>query len=524
MPPVPGVKTTVVPPREPEDPPVDGATTGVVETPPVFAEAPPRHWQLQPTNVTSAKATHSARDFKKGVRFMAIRWHEDRWEGKPVVPLAPSVPFATRSCLAARAPGAFSFFEAQIAGQNDANFTVSAPFAMASALQFRPLAMTSNVLKRACLFGLLSALVLASVPARSTESKGASTAAAGRLTVVGVDREPPPRAKPGEAELAQLRKSIEESPKLRKPRFDLVHTLVRAGRFEEARTEANSWREHDAYSLVAVRQLGDIESSLGETARARRTYSAIVELLPKDVEARRALATILKQAGDYEGARSQLLEALELRADDRRTTFELGDVEQHMGLDSEARARFEATSNAADASESLRYPAKQRLSQIYASLRRSAVSGGDSSGAEALAKSIQALGIHGGTENDIKVYLSWDTDRTDIDLWVTTPDHEKVFYSHKQGAHGEALHDDVTNGYGPESFTAHDAQAGEYLVQVNFFGAHGAFKEARGEVIVILNEGSANETRQVFPYRIFDEKDTVTVAKVRVNPSTGASR
>lgn len=336
------------------------------------------------------------------------------------------------------------------------------------------------------------------------------------MSLAVVDREPPLRARPSEADLAALRKVLAESPKLRKPRFDLVHALVRGGRLEEAHREAIEWRLHDAYSLVAVRQLGDIESALGDATRARRTYSAIVELLPKEVEARRALATILKQAGDFAGARSQLRAALELRGEDRRTTFELGDVEQRLGLQSEAKAHFEETASAPDVSEALRYPAKQRLSQIYAAERRTALAAGDRARAAELEKTIEGLGVHGGSENDLKVFLSWDTDRTDIDLWVTTPDGEKVFYSHQNGNHGEALFDDVTTGYGPESFTAHDAQPGDYTVQVNFFGARGAFKEARGEVIIVLNEGRAGETRQVLPYRIFDEGDTVTVGRVHV--------
>ena len=35
--------------------------------------------------------------------------------------------------------------------------------------------------------------------------------------------------------------------------------------------------------------------------------------------------------------------------------------------------------------------------------------------------------------NDVKVYLTWDTDRSDVDLWVLNPGGEKIFYSHKQG-------------------------------------------------------------------------------------------
>jgi hypothetical protein len=280
-----------------------------------------------------------------------------------------------------------------------------------------------------------------------------------------------------------------------------------------AHEAAESWRSHDAYNLVVVRLLGDIETEQGDTARARRTYSAIVELLPRDVQARRALATVLKQGGDLEGAREQLVSALRITKD-WPTELELADVEHRLGAP-DALARFRRISEAAEVSESLRYPARQRLAQILARQRREAVARGDAAHASELGRELDSLDLHGGVENDIKVFLSWDTDRTDVDLWVTTPSGQKVFYGAKSGAHGERLFDDVTTGYGPESFTAHAAAPGAYTVTVDYFGARpGAFKEARGEVLVILNEGRPNETRRAFPYRVFEEKDRVTVARI----------
>jgi uncharacterized protein YfaP (DUF2135 family) len=75
----------------------------------------------------------------------------------------------------------------------------------------------------------------------------------------------------------------------------------------------------------------------------------------------------------------------------------------------------------------------------------------------------------------------------------------------------------VTTGYGPESFTAANAAKGEYVVQVNYFGrGRSNFSEARGEVVVVLDEGKATETKHVLPYRLFDEKQTVTVARISV--------
>src|SRR6185369_16932370 len=120
---------------------------------------------------------------------------------------------------------------------------------------------------------------------------------------------------------------------------------------------------------------------------------------------------------------------------------------------------------------SVRYPARQRLAQMAAHERVEAAARNDALAVADLDHRIQALQIHGGVENDIKVFLSWDTDRSDIDLWVTTPSGETVKYDHRGAAGGEELFDDVTTGYGPESFTAHAANPGTYTVSVDYFGA-----------------------------------------------------
>ena len=139
------------------------------------------------------------------------------------------------------------------------------------------------------------------------------------------------------------------------------------------------------------------------------------------------------------------------------------------------------------------------------------------SDAASLAERIRSLGVRGGAGGDIKVFLSWDTDRTDVDLWVTNPAGEKISYNHKRGRFGGSLYDDVTTGYGPESFSARNARKGAYTVTVHFYGtSRRTFAEARGEVIVVLSEGTASEERHVLPYRLFKVGQKVTVARVRV--------
>lgn len=50
----------------------------------------------------------------------------------------------------------------------------------------------------------------------------------------------------------------------------------------------------------------------------------------------------------------------------------------------------------------------------------------------------------------LRVVLSWDTDMTDLDLHVVSPDGQHVFYGHRVANNGGALDVHVTGGYGPK--------------------------------------------------------------------------
>ena len=75
---------------------------------------------------------------------------------------------------------------------------------------------------------------------------------------------------------------------------------------------------------------------------------------------------------------------------------------------------------------------------------------------------------------DLRVVLSWDSDNTDIDLWVTDPNGEKTYYASPHSYQGGWLSHDCTQGYGPEEFILRHAKPGTYTVEANFFGDHSA--------------------------------------------------
>lgn len=71
---------------------------------------------------------------------------------------------------------------------------------------------------------------------------------------------------------------------------------------------------------------------------------------------------------------------------------------------------------------------------------------------------------------DLRVVLTWDADNSDLDLWVTDPNDEKAYYSHKLTYQGGRMSDDFTGGYGPEEFSLRVAKKGRYKVEVHYYG------------------------------------------------------
>lgn len=347
-----------------------------------------------------------------------------------------------------------------------------------------------------------------------------------KLRLEKVDQEPTKgRVIPSPARLQKLEQAVAERPRDRAARFALVQAHIASNKLDDALQAANAWRQVDAYNLVVVRLLGDIHAARGDRAKALRTWSAVVELLGHEASAQRALASALKQAGEMKAACERLQAAVRLRADDPRLGFELADCLWRTDRRDEAQKRLEAIVADEEVRALIRHPAQQRLALIHATARRDASRRGDRSEVERRDAALTRLDLPGGMDNHIKVYLTWDTNRSDVDLWVTNPAGEKIFYSHRKGRHGGALFGDVTDGYGPESFTAARAIPGTYTVQVNYFGTtRNGLKEARGEVAIVLNEGTADESREILPYRLYRPGQTVTVARVVASRSTGGKR
>ena len=96
---------------------------------------------------------------------------------------------------------------------------------------------------------------------------------------------------------------------------------------------------------------------------------------------------------------------------------------------------------------------------------------------------------------DIRVVAAWNMDNTDMDLWVTDPNGEKCYYSHKSTDIGGHLSNDITQGYGPEQFLLKKAIKGKYKIEMNYYGDR-QFKIAGPTTVMVEIYTHYGESRQ----------------------------
>ena len=114
---------------------------------------------------------------------------------------------------------------------------------------------------------------------------------------------------------------------------------------------------------------------------------------------------------------------------------------------------------------------------------------------------------------DVRVVLTWDTDNSDMDLWVFDPEGEKCYYGHRNTYLGGKLSNDITRGYGPEEFMLKKAPKGKYKVSVNYYGNHSQKQllPVSLRVTFFTGYGTPQEKKQEVTLRLSNNKDVYEV-------------
>jgi hypothetical protein len=118
---------------------------------------------------------------------------------------------------------------------------------------------------------------------------------------------------------------------------------------------------------------------------------------------------------------------------------------------------------------------------------------------------------------DLRVTITWNTDATDVDLWVIEPDGTKCFYQHQNTKNGGKLSQDQTQGYGPERYQIDRAPAGVFKVMVHYFAVNRNLLggETHVQVVVTRNAGSPQEVVQRHTVILKNHNEAVEVCQLK---------
>lgn len=116
---------------------------------------------------------------------------------------------------------------------------------------------------------------------------------------------------------------------------------------------------------------------------------------------------------------------------------------------------------------------------------------------------------------DIRVVLTWDTDNSDMDLWVTDPKTEKCSYQNKLTYLGGKISNDITQGCGPEEFMIKKAVKGDYKIEVNYFGNHSQKQlfPVSLRIEFFTHYGTPQQKKQEVVVRVSENKSVIDVGK-----------
>ena len=114
---------------------------------------------------------------------------------------------------------------------------------------------------------------------------------------------------------------------------------------------------------------------------------------------------------------------------------------------------------------------------------------------------------------DIRVVLTWDTDNSDMDLWVTDPEEERCYYGHRQTYLGGIISQDVTGGYGPEEFMLKKAPKGDYKIEVNYYGnrSQKQLLPVSLRITFFTHYGTSQEKKQETTVRLSNQREVIEV-------------
>jgi outer membrane protein OmpA-like peptidoglycan-associated protein len=273
-------------------------------------------------------------------------------------------------------------------------------------------------------------------------------------------------------------------------RFAEATALLKAGKPQQARSAAQSWRDQRPADVLALLALGAAAEATGDLSLAARAYGSLIDLFPSQADERRLAGERLARLGG---------DALALAVDTlRQARAQRPDQPSSHRLLAYALVRAGQPAAALDvALEGVRqtYPT-DRFAGVGPILREdaaiiAAAAIRQNPGArDDVVRRLAAAGIGLATGRSLRFVLSWETDASDVDLHVKDGKGGIAWFSQPKLESGGRLYADVTTGYGPECFAIDGAPAAyPYALSVTYYN-RGPTGYGLGHVQVIEHDGA----------------------------------
>jgi tetratricopeptide (TPR) repeat protein len=255
--------------------------------------------------------------------------------------------------------------------------------------------------------------------------------------------------------------------------FDVGDWFEKAGRMDLATRIWSTLAELDLESPNLLRVLAARLVQAGRLPAAKDIYEQVAVMRPEEPHSYRDLALMLTKMGEH-GTAVDLL-----------YTVALGTYPQWPGIELIALNELNGILPKAKAAQQKTVEIDPRLVKVL--------------------------------DSDVRITMSWDTDLSDMDLWVIEPSGEKAYYGHQQTTIGGLVSQDITTGYGPEEYTVRKAMKGVYSIKANYYGNQNP--EVSGtvtvQVEVITDWGRKTEKRQSLVLRLKGQSDVYTVGEIK---------
>ena len=267
-------------------------------------------------------------------------------------------------------------------------------------------------------------------------------------------------------------------------------------------------RDSHADSTAFYLDVADLLLQKGRRAEALRVLSNLAELKLENRHVLRVLGYRLMQAKDYARAVQVFREVLRLADEEPQSHRDLGLALAASGQRQEGIERlYEVAARPWDSRFSeVELVALNELNAIIATAP------------QRLDTAFIDRRLLRNMPLDLRVVLAWDSDNSDMDLWVTDPNGERCYYGNKNTYQGGLLSDDFTGGYGPEEFVLKDAKPGKYKVEANFFGDRQQIVTGATTLSMMFSTGwgTKRQNDQTVTLRLSGKSETVFVGEFEV--------